>query len=178
MYLITDQFIAGNKAVAEPLIGLAQIQFSGLQKLAALTFSASKTAIEDNVTHIPALLHARDMQELIDLGTTLGRRSLEKSITYSRGAYEIATQSQAEITKLAEAQAGESSKWLVKFIDALSKNAPARSEAATAALKSALAAASSAYDGLNKISKQATELAAANFSAATEGVKETKKKTT
>jgi hypothetical protein len=42
---------------------------------------------------------------------------------------------------------------------------------AVAAVKSMLAAANSAYDNLTKVAKQATEIAEANVSAATETVK-------
>ena len=53
----------------------------------------------------------------------------------------------------------------------VSKNAPAGSDVAVAAVKSMLAAANSAYDNLTKVAKQATEIAEANVSAATETVK-------
>ncbi len=177
MYLITDQFVASNKALAETMIGIAQIQFSEMQRLSALGFNTGKSAIEDMVEHGGSLLHARDVQEFINLNTALSRPSLEKSVAYSRNCYEVATQAQGEFSKLMETQASDMTRRVTSFLDTLSKNAPAGSEAATAAVKSAFAAASSAYDSLNRISKQATELAVANFSAATESVnKENKKK--
>lgn len=43
-------------------------------------------------------------------------------------------------------------------------------------MKSALAAANSAYDSFTKVAKQATEIAEANFTAVTTAAKETRKK--
>jgi hypothetical protein len=42
-------------------------------------------------------------------------------------------------------------------------------------VKSALAAANTAYESFNKVAKQATEIAEANFAAATSSAKESKK---
>ena len=56
-------------------------------------------------------------------------------------------------------------------LDKLVKTAPAGSEVGVAAVKSAIAAVNSAYDNLNKVAKQATEIAEANVAAATETAK-------
>ena len=61
--------------------------------------------------------------------------------------------------------------FFVSLLDKVSKNAPAGSDVAVAAVKSMLAAANSAYDNMNKVAKQATEIAEANVAAATETVK-------
>jgi hypothetical protein len=62
------------------------------------------------------------------------------------------------------------------MLDKLAKNAPAGSDVAVAAVKSALAAANTAYDSVSKAARQATELAEANFAAASNAAKETRKK--
>jgi hypothetical protein len=64
----------------------------------------------------------------------------------------------------------------VSALDKFAKNAPAGSDVAVAAVKSALAAANSAYDSLTKVAKQATEIAEANIAAATAAVGKEKKK--
>ena len=58
------------------------------------------------------------------------------------------------------------------LLDKYAKNAPAGSDVAIAAVKSALAAANSAYDSFAKVAKQATEIAEANIAAATAAVDE------
>lgn len=176
MYVTPEQVVANNKAGVEALIGLAHSQFAAFERLSALTFNATKSVFEDGVAHTKALLNAKDVQELVNLNAAAAQPSIEKAIAYTRNVYDVATQSQGDFTKLVEAQASEFNKSVVSLVDKVSKNAPAGSDVAVAAVKSALAAANSAYDSLTKISKQATELAEANFAAATSVAKEAKKK--
>jgi hypothetical protein len=61
----------------------------------------------------------------------------------------------------------ENNKKVVQLIDFAAKNAPAGSEPAVAALKSALAAANTAYDTFSKAAKQAVDFAESNVAAAT-----------
>src|SRR4029077_12977040 len=104
---------------------------------------------------------AKDVQEFINLNTSAAQPAMEKAIAYSRSIYEVATQSQSELTKTIEAQAVESNKSIAPLLDKVSKNAPAGSDVAVAAVKSALASANSGYDSFTKVAKQATEIAEA-----------------
>ena len=176
MYVTPDQIVASNKASVEAFIGLAHAQFAAFERLSALTFNVTKSAFEDSVAHTKAVLNAKDVQELINLNSAVAQPALEKVIAYSRNVYDVTAQSQTEVTKLVEAQAGELNKSMVSLLDKVSKNAPAGSDVAVAAVKSALAAANSAYDSMSKMGKQATEMAEANFAAATAVAKEAKKK--
>jgi phasin family protein len=176
MYVTPDQIVATNKATVEAFINLAHTQFAAFERLSALTFNVTKSAFEDGVAHTKAVLNAKDVQELMNLNSAVAQPALEKAIAYSRNVYDVAAQSQSEVTKLVETQAGELNKSMVSLLDKVSKNAPAGSDVAVAAVKSALAAANSAYDSMSKMTKQATEIAEANFAAATAVAKEAKKK--
>jgi phasin family protein len=176
MYATPEQIAATNKAGVEALLGFANSQFAAFERLSALNFNATKSAFEESVDHAKSLLGAKDIQEFVNLNTAVAQPTLEKAIAYSRSVYELAFQAQGELAKLAEAQAAEFNKNLVGLLDKISKNAPAGSDVAVAAVKSALAAANSAYDSFNKVAKQATEIAEANFAAATSAAKESHKK--
>ncbi len=176
MYATPEQIAATNKAGVEALLGFANSQFAAFERLSALSFNATKSAFEESVDHAKSLLGAKDIQEFVNLNTAAAQPTLEKAIAYSRSVYELASQAQGELAKLAEAQAAEFNKNLVGLLDKISKNAPAGSDVAVAAVKSALAAANSAYDSFNKVAKQATEIAEANFAAATSNAKETHKR--
>ena len=176
MYVTPDQITASNKAATEALIGLANTQFAAYERLFGLNFNATKTAFEEAVAHARAVLNAKDIQEFVNLNAAAAQPALEKALAYSRSVYEVAAQTQGEMTKFVEAQAAEINKSLVSFLDKYSKNAPAGSDVAVAAIKSALAAANSAYDSYTKVAKQASELAEANFAAATSVAKEARKK--
>ena len=97
--------------------------------------------------------------------------SLEKAIAYSKSVYEVATGANAELSKVAERRVAEWNESFVNLLDKVSKNAPAGSDVAVAAVKSMIAAANSAYDNMTKVAKQATEIAEANVAAATETAK-------
>ena len=85
--------------------------------------------------------------------------------------YEVASEANSEFTRVAERRVAEWNENFVNLLDKVSKNAPAGSDVAVAAVKSMLAAANSAYNNMNKVAKQATEIAEANVAAATETVK-------
>ena len=178
MYTTPEQLAAVNKANVEALINLANTQFAAVERLSALNFNAAKVAFEDNVNYARSLFAAKDPQEFVGLAAAGAQpaAALEKAIAYSRSVYEIATHAQAELGKFAESQAGEFNKNMSSYLDKFSKNAPAGSDVAIAAVKSALAAANSAYDSLNRVAKQASEMAETNFAAATTVLKDVKKK--
>lgn len=167
MYATPEQFAATNKAGVDALITVAHAQFAALERLSALNFNATKAAFEDSVNQAQALLSVKDAQELVSLTANSVQPTLEKALAYSRNVYTVATQTQAEVTKLAETQAAAMNKTVVALLDKLTKNAPAGSDVAVATVKSAMAAANSAYDSFTKVVKQATDMAEANVSAAT-----------
>jgi hypothetical protein len=74
---------------------------------------------------------------------------VEKAVAYSRSVYEIASQTQEEVSKMFEAKL-RSQQELRRRLDKAAKSAPAGSDVAVAAVKSAIAAANSAYDSVTK----------------------------
>ena len=162
-----EQFAAANKAGVDALFTVATAQFAAFERLSALNFNTTKAAFEDGVSQAKALLSVKDAQEFVKLTAASAQPSLEKAIAYSRNVYEVATQTQAEVNKLAETQAAEMNKAVVALLDKLTKNAPAGSDVAVAAVKSAMAAANSAYDNFTKVVKQATDMAESNVATVT-----------
>jgi len=171
MYVTPEQIQAANKATVEALLAVANTQFTALEKLASIQASAVKSAFEDSVANTRALLSAKDVQEFVTLQNSFTQPAIEKAIAYSKSVYEVATEANAELSKVAERRVAEWNENFVTLLDKVSKNAPAGSDVAVAAVKSMLAAANSAYDNLTKAAKQATEIAEANVAAATETVK-------
>ena len=146
--------------------------------MTTLSLNAGKAAFDDSVGFTRSLLGAKDVQEVVNLNAAVAQPSMEKALAFSRSLYEVSTKTQGEVSKVFEAQAAELNKTVVSLLDKISKNAPAGSDVALAAVKSALAAANTAYDSFTKVAKQATELADANFVAATTAAKESVKRKT
>ncbi|HTQ76480.1 MAG TPA: phasin family protein [Burkholderiales bacterium] len=171
MYVTPEQIQATNKANMEAILNLASTQFAALEKFASLNANAVKTAFEDGIANARALAGAKDVQELFSLQSTFAQPAIEKAIAYSKSIYEVATETNGELSKAAERRVAEWNENFVSMLDKAAKNAPAGSDVAVSAVKQMLAAANSAYDNFNKVAKQATEIAEANVAAATETVK-------
>jgi phasin family protein len=167
MYATPEQLANANKANVETLLTLANTAFASAERLAALNLNTARSLLEDTVASAKTLLAAKDVQELVSLQASLAQPAVEKAVAYSRSVYEIATQTQEEISKVVEIQFAEMNKNVATALDKAAKNAPAGSDVAVAAVKSAIAAANSAFDSMNKAAKQVAEIAEANVAAAT-----------
>jgi len=171
MYLTSEQIQATNKANVETLLAIANAQFAAFEKLANINASAVKNAFEDSIANTRALLGAKDVQQFVTLQNAFAQPAIEKAIAYSKSVYEVATEANSEFSKVTERRVAEWNENFVTLLDQVSKNAPAGSDVAVAAVKSMLTAGNAAYDNLTKVVKQATEIAEANVTAASETVK-------
>ena len=167
MLTTPEQLASANKANVEAMLTLANTAFASAERFAALNLNTARAVLEDGVNNAKALLGAKDLQEVISLQATLAQPSVEKAVAYSRSVYEISAQTQEEFSKLVEAQFAEVNKNVASSLDKAAKSAPAGSDVAVAAVKSAIAAANSAYDTMSKAAKQVAEIAEANVAAAT-----------
>jgi phasin family protein len=167
MYSTPEQISSTNKANIESLLTIANTAFASAERLAALNLNTARNLLEDTVSNAKALMGAKDIQELMNIQTSIAQPTVEKAIAYSRSVYEIASQTQEELTKVFEGQFAEANKTMTSALDKAVKNAPAGSDVAVAAVKSAIAAANSAYDSMTKAAKQVAEIAEANVAAAT-----------
>jgi phasin family protein len=167
MITTPEQLATANKANVEAMLTLANTAFASAERFAALNLNTARAVLEDSVNNAKTLLGAKDLQEVISLQATLAQPSVEKAVAYSRSVYEISAQTQEEFSKLVEAQFAEVNKNVASSLDKAAKSAPAGSDVAVAAVKSAIAAANSAYDTMSKAAKQVAEIAEANVAAAT-----------
>ena len=162
-----EQFAAVNQAAVESLLTVANTSLAAAERLAALNLNTARALFADNAANVAALLAVKDVQGLVALQSKLAKPAVEKAIAYSRSVYEIASQTQEEFAKIFDSQYVEINKNVTTALDKAVKNAPAGSDVAVAAVKSAIAAANSAYETMNKAAKQVAEMAEANVAAAT-----------
>ena len=166
MYKLSEQLTSSSKAGVESFVSLANATFAGFERLAALNLNTARSLLEDSVVNTRALLTAKDMQDLVALQSTLTQPGVETTAAYSRSVYEIATQTQGSLNKVVEAQVSELNSKLGLALDQAVKTAPAGSDLAVNAMRTALSAANSAYDSMSKAARQATEMAEANLASA------------
>jgi phasin family protein len=165
--MTAEQVVAAHKANVETLFDLTSKAFEGVEKLVELNLQVAKAAMGEVADSTRAALSVKDAQELVALQTSMLQPSAEKAAAYSRHVYDIAATTNAEVTRIAEAQIAEMQKKFVSAVDGAVKNAPAGTENAVALVKSAMAAANNAYESVHKAAKQAADVADANFQAMT-----------
>lgn len=164
--LTAEQLMASQKANMETLFGLTNKAFEGIEKLVELNVQASKAALAETANQTQALMGVKDAQELLALQAGLMQPLAEKTAAYSRHLYDIATGTTTEFGKALEGQAAEAQAKFMGLVDGAAKNAPAGSETAVAVMKSAVAAANNAFESVQKAVKQASDMAEANFTSA------------
>lgn len=172
-----EQFTAAYQSNLETLFALSQTAFSGVEKVVALNLNVAKANLQESADKARAMMTVKDPQELLAWNAQQLQPAAEKAVAYSRLMYDIATSTQAEFTKVAESQLADANAKFVAMIDSAAKTAPAGSETAVAMMKSAVAAANSAYDTLSKATKQAVEMTEANVTAATNAAVKTTART-
>ncbi|MFC0402835.1 phasin family protein [Paraburkholderia rhizosphaerae] len=167
MTLLTpEQFAAAQKANLETLFGLTNKAFEGVEKLVELNLQVVKSTLAEGQENAQRALSVKDAQELLALQASLTQPVAEKVLSYGRHLYEIASATQAEFTRVAEAQYEEQNRKVQALVENVAKNAPAGSETAVAVIKSAITAANTTYETVHKATKQAVEIAESNFNAA------------
>ena len=167
MFNTPEQFAAANKASVDAMLTLANTALASAERIAALNLNPARSMLEDGVANAKAMLGAKDAQEFFAVQASIAQPGIEKAVAYSRSVYEISAQSKEEISKLIEAQFGDFQKQIVGLLEKATKNAPAGSEVAVNAVKSAIAAATTAFDNMNKAAKQVADIAETNVAAAT-----------
>jgi phasin family protein len=175
-----DQITAAHKAQFDTVFGLAATAFEGAEKLLALNVATSKALMTEAAGQTAALLEAKDPAALFTLGAAQAQPSMEKASAYGRQAFEIVSDTSAEFTKAAEAQAAQGQQAFNSFVDAALKNAPAGTESFASFFKGAMSAQQSAQAAMQKAVKQASDMAQQSMQAmaaqATQTVKATSAK--
>ena len=167
MFATPAQFTEIQKGQMDAAIALSQTWFDAAERLMELNLAAAKATLEESVERTQALLSVRDVQELLALSGGMTKPTLEKAVSYSRKAYSIANGAGTEVSRIVDAQIAETNKKVAQLIDFAAKNSPAGSETGVSMLKSAVAAANTAYDTFARASRQAVAMAESNVSAAT-----------
>lgn len=149
-----DQFTAANEAAIDQFNHFAQLSLANFERFATLGLGAARDTVEQGTAHAQALAGAKDVHEVIALNSAALEPVLKRAYTYSRTVYETAAQANDEVKRVFEKQAGELNKSTVAVFEEAFKFAPAGSETLVENMKTAIAAAQSAYDNVASINKQ------------------------
>lgn len=167
MLNVPEQIVATNKENLDSFLTFAGIAAAGVEKLIDLQIKTAKAAFAEGAKNAQALAAARDIQQFTEIQGAIAQPAAEKATAYARSVYTLVAETQAEMTRFFEARVGEVNKNVTSALDNAVKSAPAGSDVAVAAFKSALAAANQAYDAFSKATRQVTEATEATMTAAT-----------
>ena len=149
-----DQLTAANEAAINQFTHFAQLSLANLERFAQLGLAASRENVAQATAHAQALASAKDVHEVIALNSAALEPVMKRAYAYSRTAYETAAESNSEVKRVLEAQAAEYNRAAVAALEEAFKYAPTGSEAVVDNVKTAIAAAQSAYNNLASINKQ------------------------
>ncbi|WP_301101009.1 phasin family protein [Propionivibrio sp.] len=166
MFTTPEQFAAANKASVDAMLSLANTALASAERIAALNLNTAHTLLEDGMANAKALLGARNPEEAMNLVAAQLKPAVEEAVSYTRSLYEISAQSREDLSRQLESQFRDFQKRVSGLLDMAAQNAPAGSDAAIAAVRSALEAASSAFGHMKTVLKQAAEIDEASIASA------------
>jgi phasin family protein len=165
--LPVEQVATAQKAQLGAAFGAGAKVFEGIEKLARLNLQAGRATLEECAEACRAMLKITDPQELVALQSAAVEPTAAKWTGYAGQVYAIVAATGAELRQIAEQSAAEAQSNIVAAVDAALKNAPAGSENATTLVKSAFAAANTAFDNLQSTYRQLSEAADAQVETLT-----------
>jgi len=149
-----DQFTAANEAAINQFSYFAQLSLANAERFAELSLGVARESVEQATLHAQALAGAKDVHEVIAINSTVVEPSLKRAYAYSRTAYETVADTNNEVKRVFEKQAAEYNRAAVAALEEAFKYAPAGSETVVENVKTAIAAAQSAYNNVAAINKQ------------------------
>ena len=163
-----EHFAAATKQSVAEAQGLASSAFLGFEKLVALNLATAKSSLFETSGDFYAVFSAKSPTDALAAHASLVKPLAEKTISYGRSVYAIATEAGAEFSKSAEAKLAESQKSFASALEAAAKNAPAGSESVVAVIKSAVTAGQNAIETAKTSAKSAVELVEKQAASVTE----------
>lgn len=161
-----EQLAAAQKANIEVMTALLRTAFSGVERLTAINLAASRDFFNNTVANAQQLMAAKDASEVAKLNSAQAQPGVEKLVDYSRSVYDLVAQMQKDITSVVEAQYSSFTKNASSAVDKATASAPLGGDVFAATMKSMLGASTKAFDSLNSMAKQLSDIAEANIQVA------------
>lgn len=167
MTALIEPFVAANKASVDALLALASAALSSAETINLLNQTAARSLLETGMVNTKTEFGAKNPLEALAESTSQVQPAIGQVVAYNRSLYEISMQSNDEVFKQIEAQLAIFQSHISGLVEKAAKNAPAGSQVALAAVKSAIDAANVAFGNMKNVVKQAAELTEAKVAKAT-----------
>ena len=149
-----DQFTAANEAAINQFAYFAQLSLANVERFAELSLASARDSVEQATAHAQSLAGAKDLHEVIAINSAAVEPVLKRAYALSRTAYETAAETNNEVKRVLDKQAAEYNRAAVAALEEAFKYAPAGSETVVENVKTAIAAAQSAYNNVAAINRQ------------------------
>jgi len=154
-----------GRAAVESAARATRISMDSAERAINVQLEYAKGSIKQATLTARAVSQAKDVQELMSLRSRIAENALENLMGYSRSLYEVASEAQAEYSRLAEERMARFQKAVTETVEQAAKSAPGGSDVAVAAVKSQLAATTAAFDSFTKAARNMASYADAGVSA-------------
>lgn len=148
-----------SSATVDAAARLAKVSMDSAERAIAVQLEYAKGAISQATLNAKAIAGAKDVQELLALRSRIAENTLENLMGYSRSLYEVASEAQSELSRLAEERMSSFQRAVTESVDQAARSAPAGGDLAAAAIKSSLAATTAAFDTFTKAARHAASFA-------------------
>jgi phasin family protein len=158
MLVTQEQITAANKANMETLANLSRQAFQGVEKLLELNLQVAKTLMQENVEFLEDSAAAKDAKEFFSKQASYAQPMAEKAISYSRHLYNIAQQTQANLSDVSKEDMKKRTEHFQEMLKNMSDIPPNSSNAMINMIKQAVANANTTFEASQKAIKQATDI--------------------
>jgi len=148
-----NPFAEFGSAAVEAAARITRISMDSAERTMAIQLDYAKGAVKQATITARALTQVKDVNELVTMRARIAENALENAMGYSRSLYEVASDAQSELGKLAEENMSTFQQSVAESVDQAAKSAPAGGDMVAAAFKSSLAATTAAFDTFNKAAR-------------------------
>ena len=142
----------GNAAV-EAARQLTRISMDSAERTMAIQLDYAKGAVKQATLTAHALGQVKDVTELVAIRARMAENAIENAMGYSRSLYEVASEAQSELGKLAEERMSAFQQTVSENVEQAAKSSPAGGDLVATAFKSSMAATTAAFDSFNKAAR-------------------------
>jgi len=164
---LIEQLANNQRKISEAWLTIANQNFALGEKLTNMTLEMLRGNMERFAQQSQTLMAQKEPQAAWQEMQKFLSSNLEELMNQQRKVAELLKQHRNELSKVTEEQINAINKEIAELLDNLAKSAPAGSEVAINAAKSALAATSAAYENIQKAFQQVNEIVEADLTAAT-----------
>jgi phasin family protein len=158
MLVTQEQINAANKANLEILAQLSRKAFEGVEKLLDLNLQVAKTLMQEHVENMEDVASSKDMKEFFSQQANFVQPMAEKALSYSRHLYNIAQQTQADLSEVSRADLQKRAEKFQEMVRDMNVITPNSSNAMINVIKQAVANSSMTFEASQKAIKQVVDM--------------------